>query len=121
MFASKATPTYVTGCEIRTGRFGIVPGTAAPLFVSGCNFAVADTGSIVLVENEGNGRLCTTVPRVHIAVMGMERIVASWDQLDLLINLCRNALLLIQTAKSSKRFCSAKSGCEASTSLCQST
>jgi L-lactate dehydrogenase complex protein LldF len=59
----------------------------ADLGVSGCNFGVAETGSIVLVENEGNGRLCTTVPRVHVAVMGMERIVESWDQLDLLINL----------------------------------
>ena len=59
----------------------------ADLGVSGCNFGVAETGSIVLVENEGNGRLCTTVPRVHIAVMGMERVVDTWDQLDLLINL----------------------------------
>ena len=37
--------------------------------------------------NEGNGRLCTSVPRVHIAVMGMERIVADWQQLDLFVNL----------------------------------
>jgi len=64
---------------------------SADLGVSGCNFAVAETGSIVLVENEGNGRLCTTVPKVHVAVMGMERIVASWDQLDLLINLLARA------------------------------
>jgi L-lactate dehydrogenase complex protein LldF len=59
----------------------------AELGVSGCNFAVAETGSIVLVENEGNGRLSTTAPRVHVAVMGLERIVATWDQLDLMINL----------------------------------
>ncbi|HEY1281451.1 MAG TPA: LUD domain-containing protein, partial [Acidimicrobiales bacterium] len=64
---------------------------AADLGVSGCNVAVAETGSIVLVENEGNGRLCTTVPRIHIAVMGMERIVSTWDQLDLLINLLARA------------------------------
>jgi L-lactate dehydrogenase complex protein LldF len=64
---------------------------AADLGVTGCNIAVAETGSIVLVENEGNGRLCTTVPRVHIAVMGMERIVDTWDQLDLLINLLARA------------------------------
>ncbi len=64
---------------------------SADLGVSGCNFAVAETGSIVLVENEGNGRLCTTVPRVHIAVMGMERIAATWEQLDLLINLLARA------------------------------
>ena len=59
----------------------------ADLGVSGCNLAVAETGSIVLVENEGNGRLSTTAPRVHVAVMGLERIVATWDQLDLMINL----------------------------------
>ena len=59
----------------------------ADLGISGCNFGVAETGSVVLVTNEGNGRLCTSVPRVHIAVMGMERLVADWQQLDLLINL----------------------------------
>jgi L-lactate dehydrogenase complex protein LldF len=64
---------------------------AADLGVSGCNFAVAETGSIVLVENEGNGRLCTTIPRVHIAVMGMERIVDTWVQLDLMINMLARA------------------------------
>ena len=37
--------------------------------------------------NEGNGRLCTSLPRVHIAVMGMERVVADWEQLDLFLNL----------------------------------
>ena len=55
--------------------------------VTGCNFGVAETGSVVLVENEGNGRLSSTVPRIHVAVMGMERVVDTWDQLDLMINL----------------------------------
>jgi L-lactate dehydrogenase complex protein LldF len=60
---------------------------AAGIGVSGVNVAVAETGSIVLVTNEGNGRMVTSLPPVHVAVMGMERIVASWDQLDLLVNL----------------------------------
>lgn len=47
--------------------------------ISGVNMAVAGTGSIVLVTNEGNGRLTTTAPRVHIALMGMERIVSRWE------------------------------------------
>lgn len=47
--------------------------------ISGVNMAVAETGSVVLVTNEGNGRLTTTAPRVHIALMGMERIVARWE------------------------------------------
>ncbi len=48
---------------------------AADLGISGVNFAVADSGSLCLVENEGNGRLSTTVPRLHVALMGIERIV----------------------------------------------
>lgn len=59
----------------------------AELGITGCNMAVAETGSVVLVENEGNGRLSSTVPRVHVAVMGTERIVESWDQADLVLNL----------------------------------
>jgi L-lactate dehydrogenase complex protein LldF len=59
----------------------------ADLGITGCNFAVAESGSIVLVENEGNGRLTSTVPRVHVVLMGMERIVETWDQLDLMLNL----------------------------------
>lgn len=43
--------------------------------ISGVNFAVAETGTLCLVENEGNGRMCTTVPPVHIAVMGLEKVV----------------------------------------------
>ena len=47
--------------------------------ISGVNLGIADSGSIVVVTNEGNGRLTTTAPRVHIALMGMERIVPSWE------------------------------------------
>jgi len=43
--------------------------------ISGVNFAVAETGSLCLVENEGNGRMCTTAPKVHIALMGLEKVV----------------------------------------------
>jgi L-lactate dehydrogenase complex protein LldF len=47
--------------------------------ISGVNMAIAGSGSIVLVTNEGNGRLTTTAPPVHIALMGMERIVSRWE------------------------------------------
>ena len=43
--------------------------------ISGVNFAVAETGTLCLVENEGNGRLSTTAPRVHIAITGIEKVV----------------------------------------------
>lgn len=51
----------------------------ADVGISGVNLAVAETGSLVLVTNEGNGRLTTTAPRTHIALMGMERIVSRWE------------------------------------------
>lgn len=60
--------------------------------ISGVNMAVAESGSVVLVTNEGNGRLTTTAPRVHIALMGMERIVSSWpDAAVVLETLARSA------------------------------
>ncbi len=51
----------------------------AQIGVSGVNLAVAESGTICVVENEGNGRLVTALPRIHVAVMGMERIVGSWE------------------------------------------
>ena len=60
--------------------------------VSGVNMAVAETGSLVIVTNEGNGRLITTAPRVHIALMGMERIVRSWEDASVILEvLARSA------------------------------
>jgi len=45
------------------------------LGISGVNFAVAETGTICICTNEGNGRMCTTRPRVHVAIMGIEKVV----------------------------------------------
>ena len=59
----------------------------ADVGISGVNFAIADTGSICLVTNEGNGRMVSSVPPVHVAIMGMERIVASWAELDVMLAL----------------------------------
>jgi L-lactate dehydrogenase complex protein LldF len=53
----------------------------ADMGVTGANFAIADTGSVVLVTNEGNGRMVTTLPRVHVAVMGVEKVVPSTTDL----------------------------------------
>jgi L-lactate dehydrogenase complex protein LldF len=53
----------------------------ADMGITGANFAVADTGTVVLVTNEGNGRMVTTLPRVHVAVMGVEKIVPSMTDL----------------------------------------
>jgi L-lactate dehydrogenase complex protein LldF len=53
---------------------------AADIGVSGVNLAVADTGTLCVMENEGNARLVTALPPVHVAVMGAERVVADWDE-----------------------------------------
>ena len=47
--------------------------------ISGVNLGVAETGSVVLVTNEGNGRMVTSLPPVHIAVMGIERLAPTWE------------------------------------------
>jgi L-lactate dehydrogenase complex protein LldF len=59
----------------------------ADMGISGGNFGVADTGSLCIVTNEGNGRLTTTVPRVHVALMGIERIVPTMDDLAVVLQL----------------------------------
>ena len=59
----------------------------ADVGLSGVNFAVAETGTLCLVENEGNGRMCTTVPPVHIAVMGLEKVVERLKDIPVLLRL----------------------------------
>lgn len=67
---------------IQTGRRALRTAFAeADIGLSGVNFAAADTGTLWLVENEGNGRLSTTVPDVHIAIMGMEKVVAKLEHI----------------------------------------
>ena len=59
---------------------------------SGCNIACAETGHIVTVSNEGNIRMSTTMPKVHVAIMGMERVAAQLEDHDILLRLlCRGA------------------------------
>ncbi len=53
----------------------------AKIGLSGVNFAVAETGTLCLVENEGNGRMCTAVPDVHVALMGLEKVVEKLEDL----------------------------------------
>lgn len=59
----------------------------ADVGISGVNFAVASSGRLVIVENEGNNRLSTTAPRIHIAVMGVEKVLPSDDDLALFLQL----------------------------------
>ena len=59
----------------------------ADVGISGVNFGVAETGTICVVSNEGNARMITTLPPVHIALMGMERLVRSLDDLGIMLSL----------------------------------
>jgi len=59
----------------------------ADMGITGANFGVAETGTIVLVENEGNIRLSTSVPRIHVALMGIEKLVPSLDDLAVFLKI----------------------------------
>jgi L-lactate dehydrogenase complex protein LldF len=60
---------------------------SADMGISGANFVVAETGSTVIVTNEGNGRMVTTLPRVHVAITGIEKVVATREDLTTLLRL----------------------------------
>jgi L-lactate dehydrogenase complex protein LldF len=60
---------------------------SARMAVSGANFAVADSGALVVVESEGNGRMCLTLPDVLVSVVGIEKIVPTWPDLDVFLQL----------------------------------
>jgi L-lactate dehydrogenase complex protein LldF len=60
---------------------------AARVAISGANFAVAETGTLVVVESEGNGRMCLTLPNTLITVMGIEKLVPTWRDLEVFLQL----------------------------------
>jgi L-lactate dehydrogenase complex protein LldF len=59
----------------------------AEMGISGGNFLVAETGSVLIVTNEGNGRLVTTLPRVHVAITGIEKVVPTLEDVTTLLRL----------------------------------
>jgi L-lactate dehydrogenase complex protein LldF len=76
-----ATLTATARAVLR-GKFA-----AADIGVSGVNFAVAETGTILILENEGNIRLTTSVPKTHIAVMGIEKVIPRFADLEVFLKL----------------------------------
>ncbi|HEY7008437.1 MAG TPA: LUD domain-containing protein, partial [Jatrophihabitantaceae bacterium] len=60
---------------------------SARVAISGANFAVAETGTLAVVESEGNGRMCLTLPRTLITVMGIEKLVPRWQDLEVFLQL----------------------------------
>src|SRR5712692_5114856 len=63
----------------------------ADMGITGANFAIAETGSIVLVTNEGNGRLSSTMPRVHVVLMGMEKVIPRLADLAVMLKVLTNS------------------------------
>jgi L-lactate dehydrogenase complex protein LldF len=59
----------------------------AKVGVSGANFAVAATGTVAVVESEGNGRMCLTLPPVLISLMGIEKVIPTWTDLEVFLQL----------------------------------
>ena len=59
----------------------------ADMGISGANFLVAETGSLVIITNEGNGRLCTSAPRIHVGLAGMEKVIPSLEDLAVFLRL----------------------------------
>lgn len=59
----------------------------ADMGISGANFLIAETGSTMIVTNEGNGRMTTTLPRVHVAVVGVEKILPTLEDVSLMLRL----------------------------------
>jgi L-lactate dehydrogenase complex protein LldF len=60
---------------------------SVPFAVSGANFAVAETGAVCVVESEGNGRFCLTLPDVLVTLMGIEKVVPEWRDLEVMLQL----------------------------------
>jgi L-lactate dehydrogenase complex protein LldF len=59
----------------------------AKVGVSGANFAIAETGTIAIFESEGNGRMCTTLPDTLVTVMGIEKVIARWRDMEVFLQL----------------------------------
>jgi L-lactate dehydrogenase complex protein LldF len=71
-----------TARQVLRAKFG-----AADVGISGVNFGVAETGTILILENEGNIRLTTSLPRTHIAVMGIEKVIPRFADLEVFLKL----------------------------------
>lgn len=77
-------PVALTAIARRTLRAAFL---AADMGISGANFLVAETGTLVTVTNEGNGRMCTTLPDLHVAVVAIDKVVPDWETLTVLLKL----------------------------------
>ncbi|MDB5051972.1 MAG: amino acid dehydrogenase [Bacilli bacterium] len=59
----------------------------ADIGLTGCNFGIAESGTVTLVSNEGNARMVSTLPKTHVVIMGMERLVPTFADVEVMLNL----------------------------------
>jgi L-lactate dehydrogenase complex protein LldF len=81
-------PTELTAAARRYLRDSFLH---TPVAVSGANFAIAETGSVGIVESEGNGRMCLTLPRVLVSLMGIEKVLPRFADLEIFLQLLPRA------------------------------
>ena len=81
------SPTIRTSSPRRRGSTCARGSSTRKMGVSGANFGVADTGTVVVVESEGNGRMCTTLPPVLVTVVGIEKLVPTFADLEVFLQL----------------------------------
>jgi len=86
--ALDASPETIAAAARRVLRDAFI---SADVGITGANFVVAETGTIALIENEGNIRLSTSVPRVHIAIAGIEKLLPRWTDLAPFLQLTARA------------------------------
>jgi L-lactate dehydrogenase complex protein LldF len=60
---------------------------SAEMGISGGNFLIAETGTLVMVTNEGNGRMCSTMPDLHVAMVGIDKVIPDWESLTVFLKL----------------------------------
>ena len=88
--ASSTCPTSATSPRRSPRPPGCTCGASScrrRMGISGANFAVAETGTVCVFESEGNGRMCTTLPEVLVTVMGIEKLVPSWRDMEVFLQL----------------------------------
>ena len=82
--AAPADPVALAGIAREKLREAFL---AADMGISGANFMVAETGTLVIVSNEGNGRMCTTLPPLHVAVVGIDKTIPDLESLNVFLKL----------------------------------
>jgi L-lactate dehydrogenase complex protein LldF len=83
-----ASPEELAGAARRVLREAFL---SADLGITGCNFLVAETGSLAVMENEGNIRLSSSLPRIHVALVGIEKVLPAWTDLAPFLQLTARA------------------------------